>query len=96
LRNEKFRDRDENDGMRSSAGRLLSLLTLLQARSDLTSGELADRLQVTTRTIRNDVQQLCDLGYPIHGTPGVAGGTASGLELGYLRCSSTTRRPWPL
>jgi predicted DNA-binding transcriptional regulator YafY len=60
--------------MRNSAGRLLSLLTLLQARTELTSSELADRLQVTTRTVRNDVQRLRDLGYPIHGTPGVAGG----------------------
>ncbi|HEX8133791.1 MAG TPA: YafY family protein [Actinomycetes bacterium] len=58
----------------STSARLLRLLSLLQARRDWSGPELADRLGVTTRTVRNDVQRLRDLGYPVHATPGVAGG----------------------
>jgi predicted DNA-binding transcriptional regulator YafY len=58
----------------STSARLLRLLSLLQARRDWSGPELADRLGVTTRTIRNDVQRLRALGYPVHATPGVAGG----------------------
>jgi predicted DNA-binding transcriptional regulator YafY len=36
--------------------------------------ELADQLGVTTRTIRNDMERLRDLGYPVHASPGVGGG----------------------
>jgi predicted DNA-binding transcriptional regulator YafY len=54
--------------------RLLRLLSLLQARADWSGPELAERLGVTTRTIRNDVERLRDLGYPVHATPGVGGG----------------------
>jgi predicted DNA-binding transcriptional regulator YafY len=46
----------------------------LQARADWSSRELADRLGVTTRTVRNDVQRLRSLGYPVHASPGVGGG----------------------
>jgi predicted DNA-binding transcriptional regulator YafY len=59
--------------MQTSA-RLLRLLSLLQARRDWSGPELADRLAVTTRTVRNDMQRLRGLGYPVHATPGVAGG----------------------
>jgi predicted DNA-binding transcriptional regulator YafY len=58
----------------STSARLLRLLSLLQARRDWSGPELADRLGVTTRTVRNDVQRLRALGYPVHATPGVAGG----------------------
>jgi predicted DNA-binding transcriptional regulator YafY len=54
--------------------RLLRLLSLLQARADWSGPELAERLGVTTRTIRNDVERLRGLGYPVHATPGVGGG----------------------
>jgi predicted DNA-binding transcriptional regulator YafY len=57
-----------------TSARLLRLLSLLQARRDWTSTELADRLGVTTRTIRNDVDRLRGLGYPVDARPGVAGG----------------------
>jgi predicted DNA-binding transcriptional regulator YafY len=60
--------------MLETSARLLRLLSLLQARRDWSGPELADRLEVTTRTIRNDVKRLRSLGYPVHGTPGVAGG----------------------
>jgi predicted DNA-binding transcriptional regulator YafY len=57
-----------------TSARLLRLLSLLQARPDWSGPELADRLGVTTRTVRNDVRRLRRLGYPVHATPGVAGG----------------------
>lgn len=60
--------------MLETSARLLRLLSLLQARRDWTSVELATRLSVTTRTIRNDVARLRDLGYPVDARPGVAGG----------------------
>src|SRR6266511_61348 len=60
--------------MLQTSARLLRLLSLLQARADWSGPELADRLGVTTRTVRNDVERLRTLGYPVHATPGVAGG----------------------
>lgn len=54
--------------------RLLRLLTLLQVRREWSGAELADRLAVTTRTIRSDVDRLRVLGYRIESHPGVAGG----------------------
>jgi predicted DNA-binding transcriptional regulator YafY len=60
--------------MLETSARLLRLLSLLQARPNWTGGELADRLEVTTRTVRNDVDRLRRLGYPVHATPGAAGG----------------------
>jgi predicted DNA-binding transcriptional regulator YafY len=60
--------------MLETSARLLRLLSLLQARRDWTSAELATRLRVTTRTVRNDVDRLRRLGYPVDARPGVAGG----------------------
>jgi len=60
--------------MLETSARLLRLLYLLQARRDWTSTELATRLGVSTRTIRNDVGRLRGLGYPVDARPGVAGG----------------------
>src|SRR6266542_4260290 len=57
-----------------TAARLLRLLSLLQARRDWTGDELAQRLGVTTRTVRRDVERLRELDYPVDATPGVAGG----------------------
>ena len=60
--------------MRETSARLLRLLSILQARPDWPGAELAGRLQVTTRTLRRDIQRLRDLGYPVQASPGVAGG----------------------
>jgi len=60
--------------MLETSARLLRLLSLLQGRRDWTGTELAERLGVTTRTIRNDVYRLRGLGYPVAARPGVAGG----------------------
>jgi len=80
--------------MLETSARLLRLLSLLQARRDWTSAELAARLDVTTRTIRNDVARLRALGYPVEARPGVAGATGSAREAPCRRCCSTTRRRW--
>ena len=60
--------------MLETSARLLRLLALLQARRDWTGPELAERLGVSTRTVRADVERLRSLGYPVVSAPGVAGG----------------------
>lgn len=61
-------------GPMDTTQRVLSLLGLLEARTSWQAEELADRLGVTTRTIRRDVVRLRDLGYPIDGERGLDGG----------------------
>ncbi len=60
--------------MVDAAARLLRLLSLLQVHQHWSGAALAARLEVTTRTVRVDVERLRSLGYQIHGTPGVGGG----------------------
>ncbi len=60
--------------MYGTSERLLRLLSLLQARRDWPGSDLASRLEVDVRTVRRDVERLRSLGYPVHATPGVAGG----------------------
>jgi predicted DNA-binding transcriptional regulator YafY len=57
-----------------TSSRLLELLSLLQARPDWMGSELADRLEVSGRTIRRDVERLRDLSYPVESLTGPAGG----------------------
>lgn len=59
--------------MGSTSARLLALLGLLQSRPDWSGAELAQRLDVTDRTIRNDVARLRELGYPVDGVRGPGG-----------------------
>ncbi|MFE7799439.1 helix-turn-helix transcriptional regulator [Nocardia sp. NPDC057440] len=59
---------------RGTTERVLTLLGLLQQRPVWTGPELADRLGVTPRTVRRDVERLRALGYPVHGGQGVGGG----------------------
>lgn len=59
-------------------GRLLRLLTLLQGRREWPGPELAERVGVTTRTLRRDVDRLRALDYPVEST----GGTGGGYRLG--------------
>ena len=56
------------------SARLLRLLSLLQTPRDWTGTELAERLEVSTRTVRNDIDRLRGLGYPVHATRGAVGG----------------------
>ena len=60
--------------MLETSARLLQLLSLLQMRQEWSGQELADRLQITTRTVRRDVDKLRDLGYPVDASVGVGGG----------------------
>ena len=60
--------------MSATSSRLLDLLSLLQARRDWPGSELADRLEVSGRTIRRDVGRLRALGYPVESLTGPAGG----------------------
>lgn len=65
--------------MKETSARLLRLLTLLQIRRTWSSNEIADRLGVTPRTVRRDMQKLRDLDYPVTGVRGVAGGYGLGF-----------------
>jgi predicted DNA-binding transcriptional regulator YafY len=58
----------------TTSARLLELLSLLQSRREWSGSELAWRLEVDVRTIRRDIERLRQLGYPVHGARGVAGG----------------------
>jgi predicted DNA-binding transcriptional regulator YafY len=60
--------------MLDTSVRLLRLLALLQARRDWSGADLADRLGVTSRTVRNDIERLRILGYQVRSTTGPAGG----------------------
>ncbi|GAA1234226.1 YafY family protein [Prauserella halophila] len=59
-------------------GRLLRLLALLQSRREWPGRELAERVGVTTRTLRRDIDRLRALDYPVEST----GGTGGGYRLG--------------
>ncbi|MFF4016676.1 helix-turn-helix transcriptional regulator [Streptomyces sp. NPDC001843] len=60
--------------MLETSARLLRLLSLLQAHREWSGAELADRLGVTPRTVRRDVDRLRELGYPVNASPGTGGG----------------------
>ncbi|AQA26176.1 WYL domain protein [Rhodococcus sp. MTM3W5.2] len=59
--------------MAPTTTRVLRLLSLLQDRAH-TGRELAERLDITDRTLRNDIQRLRELGYPVHAERGAIGG----------------------
>ena len=59
--------------MADTAARMLALLGLLQTRSDWSGAELAHRLRVTDRTVRNDIDRLRGLGYPVDAVRGPGG-----------------------
>ncbi|MGI5485348.1 helix-turn-helix transcriptional regulator [Microtetraspora malaysiensis] len=69
--------------MPKTSARLLALLSLLQTRRDWPGQELAERLEVSPRTVRRDVDRLRELGYPIVTTKGPDGGyrLGAGTEL---------------
>ncbi|WP_439379625.1 helix-turn-helix transcriptional regulator [Amycolatopsis lexingtonensis] len=58
----------------TTSSRLLALLSMLQARRDWPGGLLAERLGVSERTVRRDVDRLRELGYPVQAVKGPDGG----------------------
>ncbi|SDW64296.1 Predicted DNA-binding transcriptional regulator YafY, contains an HTH and WYL domains [Amycolatopsis xylanica] len=60
--------------MTDTPARLLNLLSLLQTPREWPGSELAERLEVSTRTIRRDIDRLRELGYPVEATMGSEGG----------------------
>jgi predicted DNA-binding transcriptional regulator YafY len=60
--------------MSDTPARLLSLLSLLQTPREWPGSELAQRLGVSPRTVRRDVDRLRELGYPVEASLGAAGG----------------------
>ncbi|GAA4478920.1 YafY family protein [Rhodococcus olei] len=60
--------------MANTSSRTLRLLSLLQSHRFWPGGELAERLEVSVRTLRRDVDRLRELGYPVRAQPGVDGG----------------------
>jgi predicted DNA-binding transcriptional regulator YafY len=60
--------------MSNPRARLLSLLSLLQTPRLWSGSELAQRLGVSGRTVRRDVDRLREMGYPVHAEQGGLGG----------------------
>ncbi|MFC4535358.1 helix-turn-helix transcriptional regulator [Sphaerisporangium dianthi] len=60
--------------MLETSARLLRMLSLLQSRRDWPGADLAERLRVSERTVRRDVDRLRELGYPVNATRGTDGG----------------------
>lgn len=60
--------------MLETSARLLAILGHLQSRPAWTGSELVERLDVTERTLRNDIARLRDLGYPVDSARGPGGG----------------------
>jgi predicted DNA-binding transcriptional regulator YafY len=69
--------------MASPSLRMMRLLSLLQTHRYWPGAELADRLEVSLRTLRRDVDRLRELGYPVEAQRGVDGGyqLAAGASL---------------
>src|SRR5277367_5034428 len=60
--------------MLETSARLLRLLSMFQARRYWSGAQLSERLDVTPRTLRRDVDRLRSLGYLVNSTSGTAGG----------------------
>lgn len=83
MRTECDRNSVQTGSMSTTGSRTLQLLSLLQTHRYWPGSELADRLEVSVRTLRRDVDRLRDLGYPVDATRGVDGGyqLAAGASL---------------
>jgi predicted DNA-binding transcriptional regulator YafY len=81
------RDLGKTGRMTDGTARMLALLSLLQVRREWPAAELAGRLDVSTRTIRRDIERLRELGYRVRVSMGPDGGyrLAAGEQLPPLR-----------
>lgn len=70
--------------------RLMGILTLLLQREKVTAPELAERFEVSRRTINRDLEALCQAGIPIVTTQGQGGGItlAEGYRLDHTLLTS--------
>ena len=75
--------------------RALALLSLLSSRAECTGAELAERLGVTERTVRRDVDRLRSLQYRVDSVGGTRGGIGCGRAPQFRRCSSAKKRRLP-
>src|ERR1700723_3268469 len=64
----------KNEEMSNTSSRALRLLSLLQTHRHWLGAELAERLEISERTLRRDVERLRELGYPVEAQRGVDGG----------------------
>src|ERR1700730_17408913 len=60
--------------MANTSSRTLRLLSLLQTHRYWPGTELAERLEISARTLRRDIDRLRELGYPVDANRGVDGG----------------------
>lgn len=60
--------------MVETSARLLRPVSLLQSHREWSGAEPAERLEVSSRTLRRDVERLRALGHPVHAGPGTGGG----------------------
>lgn len=60
--------------MVDTSARLLKLLSLFQAKRYWSGADLSERLEITPRTLRRDIDRLRSLGYPVNSSSGTAGG----------------------
>src|SRR4029453_18722795 len=88
--------------MSDPAGRLLALLSLLQTPRDWPGSELAERLGVTGRMVRRDIERLRSLGYPVEAALGNQGGlracagqAVAGIDEASLRALTKLSRVLP-
>lgn len=72
--------------MLETSARLLRLLSLLQAHREWSGRDLAQRLGVSARTLRRDVDRLRELGYPVNATPAQAAATNRAPAPNYHPC----------
>jgi predicted DNA-binding transcriptional regulator YafY len=91
--------------MEMRADRLLTILLLLQARGRMTAQELAERLEVSERTIYRDLQALSQAGIPVYAEAGTGGGYSlieqyqtrlTGFTKSEVRALAPSQSPGPL
>jgi predicted DNA-binding transcriptional regulator YafY len=80
------------------AGRLVSLMLILQRRGRATAAQLAEALEVSERTILRDIDELSGAGVPVYAVRGPGGGfeLLNGFDHGLpdpTRWAPTKRRP---